>query len=129
MSKHRISLKSLRKNAHRAQGGRCYYCALPIWEEGSSRFASAHQLSLKQARLLKSTGEHLKAHAESGKANRSNIAAACTYCNSHRHRMKQPLRPERYKRYVHRKMAKGGWHQLHLKGCFNEIELEEGTVK
>ncbi|WP_442871425.1 HNH endonuclease [Candidatus Thiodiazotropha sp. CDECU1] len=112
MSIRRKSLKRFRKQAYRTQAGKCYYCASPIWEVGCEKFAKTYNLSQKQTNLLKSTGEHLVAHATGGQASKTNIVAACAYCNAHRHRSKDPLPPNQYKRYVRRRVKSGAWHQL-----------------
>jgi 5-methylcytosine-specific restriction endonuclease McrA len=112
MPKSRKSLKSPRKQAYRKQAGRCFYCSMPIWEDTPDHIVESLGLTPRQANQLKSTGEHLLAHAEDGESDCSNIVAACQYCNMHRHKAKNPLPPSKYRKYVKARLAKGLWHQL-----------------
>ncbi|MEJ1372518.1 MAG: HNH endonuclease [Candidatus Sedimenticola sp. (ex Thyasira tokunagai)] len=69
---------------------------------------------MKQARLLKCTGEHLSAHSEGGTTSRANIAAACWYCNNRRHRRRSVTDPQSYKAHVRKRMSKGRWHPVKI---------------
>ena len=109
MAKTRRSLIRPRTTAYQHQSGRCFYCGLPMWEDSAEEYASRNRVSLKQAHLFQSTGEHLKAHSDGGDASSSNIVAACRYCDTHRHKAARPLTPERYKRHVRERMEKGRW--------------------
>ena len=113
MKKSRKSLVRPRTRAYNRQSGRCFYCGVPMWRKESLKFASHHNISLKQARLIKCTGEHFTAHCEGGGASRSNIVAACWFCNIHRHRAAKVLIPSKYREYVRKRVAKGRWHQLY----------------
>ncbi|WP_366856998.1 HNH endonuclease [Methylophaga sp.] len=81
-----------------------------MWINDAASFSQRYKLTLKQAHLFKCTGEHLIAFYEGGASNQSNIVAACYYCNSRRHKPKEPLSPERYKQKVLRRMRSGKWH-------------------
>jgi len=110
MAKNRPSLRAPRTKAFNKQNGRCYYCNLPMWIDDVSSFSQRYELTLKQAQLFKCTGEHLIAFHEGGTTNQSNIVAACYYCNSRRHKPKEALSPERYKKKVQSRMRSGKWH-------------------
>ena len=112
MKKSRKSLTSLSARAYLLQSGRCFYCGALMWRKDSDQFASQYNLSPTQTMHLKCTGEHLIAHCEGGSASRSNIVAACRYCNSRRHQAVKPLTPDRYKKHVRKCVAKGHWHQF-----------------
>ena len=53
-------------------------------------------------------------HEDGGSAGNENIAAACKYCNQHRHMRKKALSPTESGRYVLRRLKKGYWHGLTL---------------
>lgn len=112
MQKKRNSLKTPRKQAFLRQNGRCFYCQKPIWEENPEQYAKRYGLSLRQAQLMRCTGEHLTAHKDGGAANPDNIVAACFYCNNRRHKCKKNLTPEKYKVFVSNRVEKKRWHGL-----------------
>lgn len=92
-----------------AQGGRCYYCGLPMWDNAASAsFKSAH-IKIGSLPQLRCTAEHLHARSEGGKDLPANIVAACLYCNRSRHRAKLPLSAEAYRDHVRKRMAAGRW--------------------
>lgn len=66
-------------------------------------------LSTRQAAWLQCTAEHLRAEHVGGTASRSNIVAACKYCNLHRHRSKFAPDPLQYKSRVLKRIAQGKW--------------------
>ncbi|WP_457767664.1 HNH endonuclease [Cyanobium sp. ULC082] len=68
-----------------------------------------YKLSLRQARLLRCTAEHLQSRSEGGADSTKNIAAACTYCNGHRHKRKRAPDPSAYRQTVRHRMRKGKW--------------------
>lgn len=101
--------KSARNAAFKAQGGRCCYCHLPMWQSSPAELACLG-LRPRSASPLRCTAEHLVARQDGGKNARSNLAAACLFCNRGRHRRKQPLSPDAYRNLVQQRMAKGKWH-------------------
>jgi hypothetical protein len=103
------SLNRARTRAAVSQEHRCYYCGLPMWDRDSDDFASEHSITKRQAALLRCTAEHLTARSDGGTNARVNVVAACAYCNSHRHRARQPLDPVRYRERVAGRMKRGRW--------------------
>ncbi len=116
MPNYRNSLKSPRAKAYLNQEGKCFYCDFPMWLEQPEAFAKQYEVSLNQANALKCTGEHLLAKSHSGKDNGKNIVAACWFCNSRRHRRKNPLEPKEFKRYVTNRIRAGRWISVRPKG-------------
>ncbi len=108
------SISKLRKSAFIQQNGQCYYCGCPMWTDSPESFAKRRNLSVKQARHLRCTAEHLKARQDGGKDVAGNIAAACIYCNQHRHHRKKPMDPEQYQRHVKARIERGGWHCISM---------------
>ncbi|NNC52061.1 MAG: hypothetical protein HKO08_03355 [Erythrobacter sp.] len=53
--------------------------------------------------MFRATAEHLLARSEGGADCPGNVVAACWYCNSHRHRARSPLSPEKYAEKVRAK--------------------------
>ncbi|MBN8845111.1 MAG: HNH endonuclease [Sphingomonadales bacterium] len=92
------------------QGGRCYYCRHPMWSNGLEAFAQKYQISIRQARHFKATAEHLLPRSKGGRDREANIAAACQYCNSRRHRSRFTLTPDAYRKKVINRVARGRWH-------------------
>lgn len=109
MSK-RKSLKLPRKIAFEKQNGCCYYCGHKMWTSDIKSFAKDLRLTIPQARQHLCTGEHLMEHARGGKAESSNIVAACYFCNQRRHRRQKRLTPEEYKCLVKKRLDLGSWH-------------------
>lgn len=103
-------LSRSRSIAHAYQGGRCCYCEAPTWINAPNEFASKYRLTPGETRLLQATAEHLVARCNGGGNAHANIACACLACNSRRHRRKNPLEPEVYKRRVKNRIEKGLWH-------------------
>ena len=115
MSKqNRKSLERPRKRAYLRQSGRCCYCKQPMWLKNLNQYAQQYCLTINRARQMQCTGEHLIAHKDGGSAGNENIAAACKYCNEHRHRRKKALNPTEFGHYVLRRLKKGRWHGLTL---------------
>ena len=108
MSKNALS-KS-RHNAYKQQQARCIYCERPTWLSNPQAFSHQYKITLKQARLFQCTAEHLTARQDGGKDDRSNIVAACHFCNQGRHKRKKPLDPVTYKDYVTNRVVKGRWN-------------------
>ena len=94
------ALQMIRKRKMIAQKGRCYYCDLPMWD------VAAATVPLKE---LRCTAEHLHPRSEGGKDISDNIVAACLYCNTMRHRCKQPRSPKAHRQHVRKRMAAGKW--------------------
>jgi len=87
------------------QGGRCYYCELPIWiVRKESRIAAE-----RKPWQLQCTAEHLIARCDGGTDHPQNIVAACRFCNSRRHHGKKPKSSDQHRVHVQRRMAKGRW--------------------
>lgn len=114
MAKPRKSLKKPRSIAFSRQAGRCYYCEQPMWSEEPRVFALSHKITIGQARRFQCTGEHLKAHKDGGTAAQNNIVAACWFCNYNRHKRKEPLPPDQYKKLIEQRMSQGRWHAVRL---------------
>ena len=77
---------------------------------GIAQFAPVHKLSVKGARCFQCTAEHLCARKNDDIDTAANIAAACLYCNQHRHMRKAELTPEQFQFHVRKRIAHGGWH-------------------
>jgi hypothetical protein len=98
------------------QNGRCHYCEQPMWLDDEAAFARRYGLTPRQTRHLQATAEHLDPLGAGGADEPHNIAAACSFCNRHRHRFR-PLcapDPEQFARHVRGRLAKGRWHGLRL---------------
>lgn len=108
--KKRTSLKKLRYDAFQKQGGRCFYCGLPMWEEDQQEFAERYGLTSRQSGLLRATGEHLIPFSLGGPATRKNIVAACLHCNKCRHKNGGNRTAEAYLQRVQSRMNSGRWH-------------------
>ncbi|WP_082085757.1 HNH endonuclease [Pseudomonas sp. 21] len=104
------TLQKIRTKAFQRQSGRCTYCGCPMWQSSPEQFAQEHHLTLKQARVFRCTAEHLHAKCDGGTDAPGNIAAACWFCNSQRHRAARPLAPNAHRAKVQRRMGKGAWH-------------------
>lgn len=120
--KRRTSLKKLRCEAFKRQGGQCFYCGLPMWEEDQQEFAKRHGLTSKQSGLLRATGEHLIPFSLGGPATRINIVAACFHCNSSRHKNGSYRTAEAYLHRVQARINAGKWHPFRV----NNFGLLEG---
>lgn len=104
------TLKRFRTRAFLRQDGRCIYCAKPMWLSDPAHFAIKQKLTAKQARHRQCTAEHLCARKNGGTNAAANIAAACLFCNQHRHQRKAELSPLQFGVYVRTRMARGGWY-------------------
>ncbi|MGZ8942800.1 MAG: HNH endonuclease [Methylobacter sp.] len=85
-----------------------------MWSEEPHVFALSHKITIGQARQLQCTGEHLKAHKDGGTVAQNNIVAACSLCNQRRHRRKELLAPDQYRKLVEQRMSQGRWHDVRL---------------
>lgn len=103
------ALKIIRKEKMIKQGGRCYYCELPMWENEAGTISSTQCKMESAPHVLRCTAEHLLARSEGGQNTVGNIVAVCWFCNSRRHRRKRPLPPEEYRQLVRERMAVGRW--------------------
>lgn len=79
-------LKKLRAMAFDRQGGHCCYCGLPMSVNGTDADCQVRLVNPGIARYLLCTAEHLVARQDGGRDDPGNIAAACWYCNTSRHR-------------------------------------------
>ncbi len=106
----RKPLRNLRTQAFQQQNGRCFYCNQPMWLESHNELTSRFNVTPRQARCLQCTGEHLTPFSQGGPCDRSNIVAACHYCNRARHwRVKNPRSAPAFKEHVRRRIRKGKW--------------------
>lgn len=110
-----MNLNKLQKLRHQAfvrQNCRCFYCTLPIWEVDPTEFSDRYGMSLRKAKHLQCTAEHLIAQQDGGGETVQNIAAACLWCNRMRHlkRHHKAPSPEKYKNRVAQLIAKRCWH-------------------
>ena len=102
-------LAKIRRSAFEQQGGRCYYCGLPMWRSEPHTYAERYGLTRKQASFFQCTAEHLLARRDGGRNEFSNIVAACLFCNRLRHARGAALSPEGYKNLVRRRLRKRRW--------------------
>lgn len=114
MTKQRKPLSALRKLSFSHQNGCCYYCKQPMWISNPKEFSEKYSISIKQAKQLQCTGEHLHAHSLGGLASKENIVAACSYCNRMRHQRVYDLSPKKYEALVSKRLANNRWHGLNL---------------
>ena len=96
--------------AYSEQHKRCFYCSAPMWISNPDAFAAKHSISTKEIQRFRCTAEHLRARADGGLNTRENIVAACTFCNSRRHRRAKPLTPLKYRSLVRDRIRAGRWH-------------------
>ncbi len=100
-----------REVAVQRQAGICFYCETPVVTRCIDRALVAKAgLSPRQAKRLQCTAEHLVPRSCGGDCDRSNIVAACLFCNQTRHRCKKVRSPEQYARHVRNRIAAGRWH-------------------
>ncbi len=99
-----------RSKAFKKQSGRCYYCGCHMWQLDVKAFATKYSISVRSAKKLQCTAEHLVAQQDGGSNKQKNIVAACIFCNQTRHKAKKPLDPPSYKTRIQRRLKKGKWH-------------------
>jgi 5-methylcytosine-specific restriction endonuclease McrA len=99
----------LRQRAFECQRGRCIYCNVPMWLKSPAELP-INPPSLKAARHVRCTAEHLIARRDGGADVPANIAAACARCNHTRHKRKSPPQPDSFAEEVKKRVAKGRWH-------------------
>ena len=86
-----------------------------MWlDENPDQYAKQYGLTLKKARHMQCTGEHLVAQKDGGSAGDNNIAAACRFCNLRRHRGRKEHDPKEYEQFVLGCLEKGHWHGVKL---------------
>jgi hypothetical protein len=107
-------LRQLRQQAYEEQNGRCFYCKYPMWVEDDQYFSRVHGLPPRFAKYLKCTAEHLLARQDLGRDTRSNVVAACAWCNKMRHqgRKHNSPNPSSYEAQVSSLVSRGRWHPL-----------------
>lgn len=88
----------LRRIAARKQAQHCYYC---------------NYIMSRRCPQLRCTAEHLIPRSNNGKDTRSNIVAACKFCNLMRHRLYPRISPADYAQIVRRHVSSKMWHQYH----------------
>ena len=92
-----IKIIHLRRLAAKRQEHRCYYCNCVMGKQPQ----------------LRCTAEHLVARAQQGKISKSNIVAACKFCNSMRHRLFGHLAVAEYAQKVRDLVRFNKWHEQH----------------
>ncbi len=104
-------LQKLRTHAFIAQQGRCFYCSQPMWNKSPNEL---EQYGLRQstAKPFRCTAEHLIAQQDGGRDVEGNIAAACWFCNVHRHKRKNPPTPKNFQDFVMNRIKNGKWHSI-----------------
>ncbi|MGY0618443.1 HNH endonuclease [Lysobacter sp. A378] len=103
------SIVHARNFAAHKQDNLCYYCGVLMLLGEPGLFLTKHRVSKRQARLLQCTAEHVVPRCDGGTNGRSNIVAACFFCNHTRHARPQPLDTPAYKRFVQHRVARGRW--------------------
>jgi 5-methylcytosine-specific restriction endonuclease McrA len=98
-----------RNSAAKKQNHHCFYCNAPMWQADVVAFAADHQISIKKAKFLQCTAEHLLPQANGGLHTRDNIVAACLYCNQKRHARSKVPTPLDYKKFVQQRVLHGRW--------------------
>ena len=102
------NLRFKRERAFHKQQGRCLYCGHRMWLKSPAELLP---LKTRSTRQWQATAEHLLARCDGGTNAGDNIAAACLYCNMHRHCRKMPVDPTTYRAYVLKRLAAGRWHR------------------
>ena len=121
------SLSKLRRAAAALQSYRCHYCQLPMWEGEPAEFLRRYGVTLRQARLLSCTAEHLQPRSRGGKSHSANIAAAHLFCNAARHRARPERHHEAFKRFVQQRVARGGWLPSRLALLLRSPDVRAGV--
>lgn len=102
-------LEKSRRAAFLRQGGRCFYCDMPIWLDEPDAFRAKYPLSARQHALRRCTAEHLVAKQDGGDDKPNNVVAACWLCNSRRHRRGIAPSPHKHRRRVQLRVQQGRW--------------------
>ncbi len=106
-----MSVQKIRNAAYQAQCGRCFYCNYLMWLTDPIPFATRVGVTVSAAAAFRCTAEHLRPRCEGGTNSPANIVAACYFCNSQRHRRKNPPTPSKHQALIARRLAAGRWHQ------------------
>lgn len=122
------SIPQKRKAAFRLQGGRCWYCGVPMWEGSCEDFCRNYSLPLGVAKRLRCTAEHLQAQCDGGDDRAVNVVAACWHCNSRRHRSKHPKTAPDFKRVVSERIQAGRWHVREILGVIQSASRMESGL-
>lgn len=92
-----IKIIHLRRMASKKQGRRCYYCTRVMGSRAQ----------------LRCTAEHLIARSDQGRDSKTNIVAACNFCNAMRHRLFPQLIAREYAAIVRKLVDLNQWHEQH----------------
>jgi len=109
-------LKKSRTYAFYRQEGRCFYCDYPMCITSPQEYAQLYGCSLRQAKQMQCTAEHLLARCGGGSNQASNIAAVCKLCNLRRYQGKITRQWHTYRELVKSKVVQGRWHPFRLMG-------------
>ena len=106
-----------RSIAFHKQGGLCFYCQAPMWQDDSAAFAARLNLPPRRVKYLQCTAEHLLARQNGGDDSPANVVAACSFCNRHRHwgRERRAPAPDKYRKRVRALMQAGHWYGAPVK--------------
>ncbi|WP_354443793.1 HNH endonuclease [Ottowia thiooxydans] len=116
----------LRRSRHAAfikQGGRCYYCSLPMLPSNDQQDQVEVNASLHLSTLLRCTAEHLRPRSEGGPDTPDNIVAAHAECNERRHRMEKALQPDRYRKLVQNQIVNNCWHSQKALSLLSRLRI------
>lgn len=120
-------LSNIRRTKMLAQGGRCYYCDLPMWDPEMDPAVPEICQAPPLRKYLRCTAEHLHPRSDGGADAPTNIVAACWYCNTRRHHRKEPPSPDAHRARVRERMANGKWLAAHLKDIRSAVCLGLST--
>ena len=81
-----------------------------MWLTDASPFLARHGITAEQAVRFQCTAEHLVPRHRDGANRRSNVVAACRFCNLQRHDAGDAPDAEAWARHVAARMAQGQWH-------------------
>lgn len=104
------TLINSRVKAFKQQQGLCIYCESHMWDRDPQKFSEQNHINPKAIRYFQCTAEHLHARQDGGGDHRSNIVAACAFCNHKRHARKKPLEPLAFKNLVTKRRLQGKWN-------------------
>lgn len=108
----RLEMFRLRRAAARRQKMRCHYCGAQMWLRDGTAFVARFVLTADQAARFQCTAEHLVARRDGGANAKSNVVAACRFCNVQRHdeEVIAPLDHFSYRAMVRQRIDEGSWH-------------------